>query len=175
MKFATFLLWLVFTFTLAIPIIAEEGKDISDGFKEVEVKGIIFQWKINEENIDIVLSAPTEGWIAVGFGPSKMMKDADFLIGYIKNNEVIMRDDFGSGNTKHKADTSLGGTDNITIKGGSETDGTTTLKFSIPLNSGDPMDKKLIQGSEYKLIFAYGRDDSFISYHKVRGGLLVTL
>ncbi len=175
MKFTTFLLSLIFTFFLTIPIFAEEGKYIADGFKEVEVKGIIFQWKISEKNIDIVLSAPTEGWVAVGFNPSKMMKDADFLIGYIKNGEVFLRDDFGSGNTQHRADTDFGGTDNITIKGGSETDTATTLRFSIPLDSGDPKDRKLIQGREYKLIFAYGRDDSFISYHKVRAGLMITL
>ena len=88
---------------------------------------------------------------------------------------VGSRDDFGAGYTKHKADTDLGGTDDITITGGSEIDEKTTLEFSIPLHSWDSNDRKLEQGEEYKLIFAYGKKDDFESYHKTRTSLKVTL
>lgn len=175
MKPFTIFMVLILAGSVLLPLSATEEEIIANGFKKVEVKKIVFQWRIQGENIDIILSAPTAGWISVGFDPSKMMKDADILIGYVDNNEVFMRDDFGTGNTKHKADTDLGGTDDITINGGSESDGKTTLEFSIPLHSGDPNDRELEQKKEYKLIFAYGKKDDFTSYHKTRTSLNVTL
>ncbi len=175
MKISGIMLILILLGSVLLPLGAIEGQVLSNGFKEVEVKDFVFQWKIDGENIDIILTAPTTGWVAVGFNPGRMMKDANILIGYVENNEVFMRDDFGAGNTKHKADLDLGGTDNITITGGSEKDGKTTLEFSIPLNSEDLNDRELEPGVEYKLIFAYGEKDNFTSYHKTRTSLKVTL
>jgi len=150
--------------------------DVSNSnYKTEEIKGIIFQWEVVDENLNIILSAPTTGWVAVGFDPSRMMKDADILIGYVKNGEVFMEDHFGSGNTKHRADVDLGGTEDITVLGGSEKEEKTTLKFSIPLHSWDSNDRKLEKGEEYKVIFAYGKKDDFTSYHKFRTSLMITL
>ncbi|MCK5154147.1 MAG: DOMON domain-containing protein, partial [Spirochaetales bacterium] len=138
---------------------AEDLSINTTNFKTAEIKGIVFKWEIVDENINIILSAPTNGWIAVGFNPSRMMKDADILIGYVKNGEVFMEDHFGSGNTKHRADTDLGGTEDITIISGSEEEDKTTIEFSIPLHSWDSNDRRLEKGEEYKVIFAYGKKD----------------
>lgn len=154
---------------------ADESNLNIENFNKVETKGIEFYWEIIDGNINIILSAPTEGWVAVGFNPSRMMKDADILIGYVKNGEVFMEDHFGSGNTKHQADIVLGGTEDISVLGGSEEGGKTTLKFSIPLHSRDSNDRKLEEGEEYKVIFAYGKKDDFKSYHKLRTSLKITL
>jgi hypothetical protein len=175
MKNSTILLVFVLLGFALLPLSATEGEILANSFRKVEVKDIVFQWNIDGENIDIILSAPTTGWIAVGFDPGRMMKDANIIIGYVENNEVFIRDDFGAGYTKHKADTDLGGTDDITIKGGSEINGKTTLEFSIPLHSLDSNDRILEQGEEYKLIFAYGKKDDFTSYHKFRTSIKVTL
>ncbi len=115
------------------------------------------------------------GWIAVGFNPGRMMQNADILIGYIQNGEVFIEDHFGSGYTKHKPDIDLGGTDDITVLGGTEEDDKTTLEFSIPLHSRDSNDQRLEKGEEYKVIFAYGKKDNFKSYHKLRTSLMITL
>ena len=154
---------------------ADEINLNTENFKKAEVRGIVFYWEIVDKNINIILSAPTEGWVAVGFNPSKMMKDADILIGYVENGEVFMADHFGSGNIKHKADIDLGGTEDITVSGGFEVKNKTTLQFSIPLNSGDSNDRELEEGQEYKVIFAYGKKDDFDSYHKLRTSLMITL
>jgi hypothetical protein len=153
---------IVFILFLTLSLNAQTTNPVTDDYKEVEIKGITFKWEIVGENINIILTAPTNGWVAVGFNPSKMMKDADILIGYVKNGEVFMEDHFGSGNTKHKADTDLGGTEDITVTGGSEMEEKTTLKFSIPLHSRDANDQRLEKGEEYKVIFAYGKKDDFI-------------
>jgi hypothetical protein len=97
------------------------------------------------------------------------------LIGYVKNGEVFLQDHFGNGNTKHKADIDLGGTEDITVIGGSEEEDKTTLEFSIPLHSWDYNDRILEEGVEYKVIFAFGKKDNFTSYHKLRTSLMITL
>ena len=171
-----YILLLILVVLLLTPISAEENRTITtDGFQISEIKGIIFQWKIENEEIQIILSAPTTGWVAIGFNPSRMMKDANILIGYVQDGKVFMEDHFGSGYTKHKLDTDLGGTDDITILDGYEKEDKTTLKFSIPLQSWDSFDSKLESGEEYKVIFAYGKKDNFTSYHKLRTSLIITL
>ncbi len=175
MKKTSVLIIMVLLIFCIVNLSAEEGSLNNGNYKTAEVKGIVFNWEIIDEKINIILSAPTNGWVAVGFNPSRMMKDANILIGYIKNGEVFMEDHFGAGNTKHRADIDLGGTEDITILGGSEEDDKTTLQFSIPLHSRDSNDRKLEEGEEYKVIFAYGRKDDFKSYHKLRTSLMITL
>ncbi len=175
MKKTSILIIMVLLIYCTIGLSAEEGSLNTGNYKTAEVKGIVFNWEIIDENIKIILTAPTTGWVAVGFNPSRMMKDANILIGYVKNGEVFMEDHFGSGNTKHKADIDLDGTEDITVLGGSEEDDKTTLHFSIPLHSWDSTDRKLEEGEEYKVIFAYGKKDDFKSYHKLRTSLMITL
>jgi hypothetical protein len=168
MKTKCILFVLVVLFFSTLPLSAQD-------IQTVEIKEIVFQWEIVNDDIIIILSAPTKGWIAVGFEPSRMMKDADILIGYVKDGETFMEDHYGSGNTKHQADLDLGGTNDITIIGGSELNDITMLNFSIPLHSLDSNDRILEKGEEYKLIFAYGKRDDFKSYHKVRTSMMLTL
>ncbi|MBN2379415.1 DOMON domain-containing protein [candidate division WOR-3 bacterium] len=124
------------------------------------------EWMTDNEYLHVKLSAPTTGWVALGIAPSSMMKDADFIMGYVKGGEVYVSDEYGNSATSHTPDTDLGGKDNILDKAGSEADGVTRISFKIPLNSGDSYDKILEPGGTYKVIFAYGSSDDFTSYHK---------
>ena len=47
----------------------------------------------------------------------------------------------------------------------------TSISFTIPLDSGDALDKPLVPGVSYKVIVAYGPDgaDEFGTYHGSRG------
>ena len=53
----------------------------------------------------------------------------------------------------------------------------TTISFSIPLDSGDPLDKPLVAGKKYTLLLAHGNDgsDNFGDYHGDRGTVEITL
>lgn len=144
-------------------------------YKEITVASVTFKWVVIEKNLDIVLSAPTEGWISVGFEPTSMMKDANIIIGYVEGKEVIIDDQFGYSATSHRPDIEIGGTNDVTILGGFEESGNTTLKFSIPLESKDSFDRKLEEGKKYKVIVAYGKKDDLYSYHKRRGAVTIKL
>lgn len=141
-----------------------------DGYKVITTDELEFRWKIEGENLKVEVTAPTTGWVAVGFDPSRAMKDADFIFGFMKDGELSILDHFGNGAFSHKADTELGGTDDIISASGKEADGSTTLEFAIPLNSGDEYDVVLGTEQQHTVLFAYGPDgaDNFSKKHTFR-------
>ncbi len=144
-------------------------------FNSLSADGIVLKWRVKGENLDLVVSAKTTGWVAVGFDPARRMKDANIIIGYVKDGKVFIRDDFGVATTFHKSDVSLKRKDNVLNLSGSESKGITTLEFSIPLDSGDKFDRKLEKGKTYKVLLAYGREDDFSAYHAYRTTAEITL
>ncbi len=146
-------------------------------FQTVEETGMSFSWRIVGEELEVELSGPTTGWIAVGFKPSRAMKDANILIGYFDGADVVMTDQFGTTMVAHRRDTELGGELNTEVISGDETDGTTTIRFRMPLDSGDEYDQPLSAGEEMRVIFAYGPNgaDDTSTYHAARGGVDMSL
>ena len=156
-------------FLLIITSIAGCGNDSTgptqgeDGWQEQMVGDLyIFSWKIEESSstLRVILTAYTTGWVAVGFEPNSYMEGANLLIGYVENDTVYIRDDFGTGQVTHDADTNLGGTSDIEIISGQESGGETKIEFRIPMDSEDQYDKVLVDGNTYSMIFAYGHDDA---------------
>nr|WP_321468435.1 DOMON domain-containing protein [uncultured Desulfobulbus sp.] len=126
-----------------------------------------FDWSVVGETLAIKIAAPTTGWVGIGFNPSDMMKDANIIIGYVKDGKVEISDDYGFGVTAHAPDEQKGGASNVTVVGGSEEGTTTTLEFTIPLKSGDEHDRVIDPKAETKVMFAYGPDrDSMRMKHQ---------
>lgn len=143
---------------------------------QLKTDTITFDWTIDGENINIQLSAKTEGWVAIGFNPTKKMKDANFILGYVKNNKVVITDHYGITAHQHKPDKKLGGQENISNMAGQEKDGFTTISFTIPLDSGDETDQVISLDGKTTVLLAYGSGrDSFRTRHKFRTILEVEL
>lgn len=142
----------------------------------IEVKKMTFSWTIDGENLHGKMTGETEGWVGVGFNPSDKMKDANYVLGYVKKGEVKVVDEFGTTKTGHKTDEKIGGTENVTVVGGSEDNGVTTIEFIIPLNSGDEKDGIIDPAADTTVLLAYGAGrDSFRSKHKFRATVVVNL
>jgi hypothetical protein len=124
---------------------------------------IAFDWEATESDLIVTLQAPTKGWIAVGFPSTKTMKDANFIIGFVKNNKVYLRDDYATGFDDHESDLTLGGIDNVKLIKGSEKRGITRISFSIPLISGDQFDPDIEMNTQTAVFLAYGSHDDFSS------------
>lgn len=138
----------------------------AEGFYTVQNGAYMLRYKvIPGQNLECILRANTNGWLAVGFDPTSQMKDANLIIGYVSSGNAFIRDDFGVSNTSHTADTDLGGNSDVTLISATEAQGVSTLRFSIPLDSGDSKDRVLQVGSSYPVIFARGNDDDFDSMH----------
>jgi len=143
---------------------------------EVKDKKISFAWKVDGQTLAVKLIAETEGWVGIGFNPVSEMKGANFILGYVKDGEVKLDDDYGTDASAHRSDTKLGGTSDVTLVGGSETGGMTTIEFTIPLQSGDNNDTKIDVNGDTTVLLAYGTGrDSFLAKHKYRTALKVNL
>jgi len=144
-------------------------------WKSADTGSFHLEWLVDGPNLNIRYSAETEGWLAVGFNPSKKMKDANIIIGFVEDGGVTIEDHFGTGQFSHRSDVSLGGTDDVTNKEGSEINGVTRLSFTIPLDSGKQDDRALVEGQSYKVIFASNRKDKISAKHNRRSSVEITL
>jgi hypothetical protein len=143
---------------------------------EVQDKNISFAWKVEGDKLAVKMSAETEGWVGIGFNPVKGMQGANFILGYVKKGEAKIDDDFGVDENSHKSDTKLDGTSDVTLVGGTEEGGVTTIEFTIPLDSADKNDTKIDVNGDTIVLLAYGAGrDSFLAKHKYRTALKVNL
>jgi len=144
---------------------------------QVDIAGVTFAWTTDAEFLYGAMWAKTEGWVSVGFDPTNRMQAANYIFGFVQDGEVSIADMFGTksaGPESHPPDTTLGGTDDIVVYGGSEQDGVTLIEFKIPLDSGDANDTPLTPGT-HVLITAYGPTDDFGTIHTNRGGGEITI
>lgn len=152
-----------------------------DGWQTYTLEGYTFEWLVEDSlsSLRVKITAPTTGWVAVGFDPTSFMSEANLIIGYVDGDTTDIRDDYGTGAVTHDADTNLGGTNDVeTILGmESEANELTMLEFRIPLNSGDQYDKVLEKGNTYLIIFAYGYShaDDYTTQHAWAGSTSIEL
>lgn len=142
----------------------------------IEVEKMTLQWTIKGDAVHIKLSGKTTGWIGIGFNPSREMKDANLILGYVKNDKVKVTDHFGTTTRQHAKDTKLGGKQDISEISGKEANGITEISFLMPLNSGDEKDTPLSADKEAIILLAYGAGrDSFRTKHQFKAVLKVDL
>ena len=136
---------------------------------EMMYGSVEIRWLKDDETAYFGIRVKTEGWIAVGFSPSDRMKDADMVLGFVKEGKTTVTDQFSTGTFgPHIADTELGGTDDILESGGREDRDFTTIEFSRSLNTGDKHDNELSPG-KIEIIWAYGITDNLDRKHITRG------
>ena len=141
---------------------------------EVKDKKISFAWKVEGDKLAVKLAAETEGWVGIGFNPSKEMKDADFIIAYVKDGETKIFEEFGDSESSHSPDKKNGSTTDVALVGGTESGGITTVEFTIPLKSTDKNRAININGDTVVLL-AYAGRDSLKTKHTYRTALKVNL
>ncbi|MHA2275864.1 MAG: fibronectin type III domain-containing protein, partial [Candidatus Kariarchaeaceae archaeon] len=121
-------------------------------------------YTVDGATIYIALVASGTGWVALGIDPDSgaRMLGADIIIGYYDGTTNI-RDDHGTSETKHEADT----TGNILSSAAGESGGSTTLEYSRLLNTGDTSEDKIISvGVPTLIIWAYhSSSDGFTLKH----------
>lgn len=153
------------------PLWAVDGViDLGEYAHSTDVIDVKVHWANDSNSLRVGLESPGTGYVAIGFDPARRMEGANFIIGYVQEGEVFVRDDFGTGPTDHAPDTERAGQDNILASGGSEWADHTVLEFMIPLNSGDDLDKPLRPGGTYTILVSYhDLQDGFASRHSRRG------
>lgn len=160
---------------IGVLLVAIAFSAAAQDWTETVVEDMTVRHAIVGSELFLSVSAPTTGWVAIGFEPTRAMADANILIGYVDGNQVVVEDHYGNGIFSHRPDTRLGGDDNVTVIGGSETNRATTIEFSIPLNSGDQYDKVLTAGQTAHVILAWGANDNTGRQHRRRYSTTIQL
>ena len=160
------------------PAAIEDAMVMVGAWSDTTVSGFNLKWMADSADmLHVALSAPTTGWVAVGFKPSSMKKDANLIIGYVKADSVFIDDNFGTSAVLHEPDTSLGGTQDVGDVEGSEAEGVTRISFAIPLDSRDKYDQKLVRGERVKVILACAPNgaDNFTYVHRTVASLTIEI
>lgn len=97
------------------------------------------QWRVDETMIYFKLTAPTEGWVGIGFDPEDAMQGSDIIMGAVKKGRVKIVDHYGDKKRGHTEDEKLGGKEDVVDPQGSEVDGMTSIWFSRPLAGNEKM------------------------------------
>jgi len=138
-------------------------------WQSVTAANITLEYRVsqNSQDLECRLTGATTGWVAVGFNPTSVMRNANIIIGYVSGGNTQLRDDWGTTNTSHVSDISLGGTSDVTLISGTEEAGSTILHFSIPLSTADQYDRTLQVGQNYPIILARGANnaDNYTGMH----------
>lgn len=134
----------------------------------LNVDGMELSYSIRGDSVDITLSAPTSGWIGLGFNDQNSIVRSDLLLFHVVNGrtEAIDMHVVSAGNPKK--DTSLGGQHSIRVKEGHEISGKTTVRFSIALRNGDWYDYQHKVADDFWLILAYSTHDEFAHHSSMR-------
>jgi hypothetical protein len=152
------------------------AKWLADGIIEVDeylgemaYGNFEIHWHSDEQYIYIGIRAKTNGWVSVALQPGSRMKDADMILGLVKNGETTVLDLFSKGDFgPHLPDDELGGANNILEFRGSEDDEITIIEFKRARNTGDDYDVAVSSG-ENKIIWAYSSSDDIMQKHTKRG------
>lgn len=159
--------------TMAITLFAETP------WQQTSASGVVFEYRVTQDglNLEGKLIGETTGWVAVGFNPTNVMRNANIVIAYVSGVNAVIRDDWGNSNTSHVSDTSQGGTNDVTLLSGNEAAGVTTIHFTIPLVTSDQYDRPMQIGSTYPVILARGANgaDNFTGMHAAAGNGSITL
>ncbi|MFQ6126589.1 MAG: DOMON domain-containing protein [Candidatus Heimdallarchaeota archaeon] len=127
-------------------------------------------WEHDGTNLYIGMESPGTGWVGIGLGPQGAgMDGSNMIVGYVDDaGSLLLLDEVGVG-WEHHEDTTLGGTDDILAKAGSESNGKTIIEFVFPLNSGDELDHSFEVSGTYGFFLGYQASaDDFTSYHTKR-------
>nr|WP_230391371.1 MULTISPECIES: DOMON domain-containing protein [unclassified Oceanispirochaeta] len=143
---------------LSIPAFSEQ---------RIEEKGFILVWETEADKLVVTLSAETTGWIAFGIGATSVMRDANIIMLWVDDEMGIAmaEDHFGTGKFKHASDIDLGGSQDVQVLTGRQTEDTTEITFTIPLDSGDEYDTVLERGEVYRLLLASNKSDKITWKH----------
>ncbi|MEE8594055.1 MAG: DOMON domain-containing protein, partial [Candidatus Bipolaricaulota bacterium] len=136
----------------------------------MEAGGFRVYWTNDTVVLRVGLFSPGTGYVAIGLDPDRRMQGANFIIGAVRNGQMEIRDDYGTGSVSHSSDIENGGADNILAAAGRELNGETTIEFIIPLDSGDRFDKPLKPGETYGILVSFhDTSDNFSTRHSQRG------
>ncbi|MGI9484956.1 MAG: DOMON domain-containing protein [Geminicoccaceae bacterium] len=128
--------------------------------RRIERNGTIFAWRHRGDRLHGNLSAPTRGWIAVGFNDEPTLKGTRFLIGSLGDDKVRAEMHIADP-PHHQPVEALGGFSDIGDLQGQRENDRTRIAFSLPHRSTDRFAVDLMPGRSIHLMLAWSHEPDF--------------
>jgi hypothetical protein len=120
-----------------------------------------FRWELSRDRLIVIVQAPSRGRIALALGAETDLQGADVLVVWVDDMMGIAmgEDHFGTDGQTHKNDMELGGSQDIQVLAGRQSDTMTEVTFAIPLSREDEYDISLEAGKSYPVILSCSDSD----------------
>ncbi|OHD67434.1 MAG: hypothetical protein A2W19_03125 [Spirochaetes bacterium RBG_16_49_21] len=142
---------------------------------KITIEKMQFNWIIEDKNLRVKLKAQTAGWVGIGFSPTKGMKDANFVLGFVENGVATVSNQHGTAPTLHMKNIDLGGANHVMNPSGAEKNNETEISFAFPFSTGDELDRPIIVNGDTSILLAYGQAKQLAQVHLFRAKLKVNL
>ncbi|MFN7119251.1 MAG: DOMON domain-containing protein [Saprospiraceae bacterium] len=143
--------------------------------KEVNKNGMAVQWEIVKDSLHVIVFAPTQGWVAIGFNEQDELTGTHLIMGSVKNGEVHIEDRYIRKPGDHVSVRALGGVDAVAHQKGEENENGTRIAFHLPLKVQDSYHWLLAPGKPYYLLLAYSESDDFYHHSRMRTSVKIQL
>jgi hypothetical protein len=137
--------------------------------------GMTVTWHHQNERIYFEMTAPTEGWVAIGFNFSDDITDTYLLMGNVVTNTPTVAEYYTVSTGNYKPITAFAVPPQVQHVTGLEGKNNTQLNFSVPVKAISKYQKDLLPGMEYVLHIAYSREDDFQHHSMMRTAVKIKL
>lgn len=134
-------------------------------------------WTVDwdKETISFAVEAATTGWVGFGFSSGNgMMVGSDVVIGWVKDSKGYITDRYADARSLPPKDREQ----NYILTGFQETGKKTVLRFNRKIDTCDPRDRKITEGTT-KVVFAFHTEDpkseNDFKLHTLRGSRSILL
>jgi DOMON domain len=143
--------------------------------KSVTVNGMQIQWHLQGGNVHVHLTAPTTGWVAVGFNTRDDIVGSNLIMAAVQQGQVRIEDQYVVRTGEHPLVTTLGGTSAVSNARGTEQNGRTSVSFAIAQHNTDRFHYNLTEAARIYLICAYSAEKDFGHHSRMRQHVEVML
>lgn len=155
---------------------------IKDGIGYYKNNSGRFEMKISYDpaaNAYIIdMTAKAKGWLAVGFGRTTIMRNAEMFLGYVFDGKGYLSHEYGVGPVTHKPIRELepsAKNDLITLVSAKEENGITEIVVKRPVVPPGKYYKEFKKGKKMEFMYAISNKDDRFTQHAERGAIDIVL
>lgn len=168
------LVYAVLLYGFAIVIGSDKYTEFQKGNKVIK-NNMEVQWKYVENSIEFTMSAPTDGWVTIGFNNQESKAGCYLLMGRIQNGNVEVVEHYTQSPGNYKPISKYNVVPKVAGVRGEETGKSSTIEFSLPQKANCQYQKDLFPGKQYVMVLAYSQSDDFQHHSIMRTSVKVKL
>lgn len=158
-----------------ISLLNTSDKVQQTGLKQVSRYDMQVNWKFVKEKIRFEVSAPTKGWMAIGFNEEPHLKGTYLLMMIMRDGIPTVEEHYTFEHGDYRSFSSENISTSVLEKSGSEFFGRTRITFELPLVPKNQFARNLSEGTYYHMVMAFSRDDDFQHHSMMRTTVRITL